>query len=64
MLSADAKDSTVANKLANKEPANWQLTGGVEGWAEQMANEIMPVARDAHQRLKYSAIKIPAINVR
>jgi hypothetical protein len=52
------QNSTVANKLANKEPANWQLTGEVEGWAEQMANEIMPLARNAHGRLKYAAIKI------
>ncbi len=56
------QNSTVANKLANKEPANWQLTGEVEGWAEQMANEIMPLARNAHRRLKYSAIKIKAGN--
>lgn len=55
----NAQDATVANKLANKEPANWQLTGDIESWAEQMANEILPVAHSAHQRLKYSAIKIP-----
>ena len=54
-----AKDSTVAKKLANKEPANWKLTGDVESWAEQMANENLSLSRNAHQRLKYSAIKIP-----
>ena len=53
-------DSKVAQKLANKEPANWQLTGNVETWAEQLANEIMPAAREAHDRLEFKNIKIKA----
>lgn len=51
-------DSKVSQRLANKEPANWQLTGGVETWAEQLANEIMPLAREAHERLEFKNIKI------
>lgn len=58
----NSNDSMVANKLANKEPANWQLTGAVESWAEQMANERLPIAHDAHQRLNYAAIKIKLDN--
>jgi hypothetical protein len=54
----DTPDPTVATRLANKEPANWRLTGGLESWAEQLANEIMPRAREAHQRLEFSNIKI------
>ena len=50
-------DSKVAQQLANKEPANWQLTGGVETWAEQLANEILPLAREAHDRLEFKNIK-------
>ncbi|MDT4897498.1 MAG: hypothetical protein QOH25_2575 [Acidobacteriota bacterium] len=52
-----APNSTVAKPLANKEPANWKLTGGVETWAEQLANEIMPLAREAHTRLTFLNIK-------
>jgi hypothetical protein len=52
-----AANSTVANQLANKEPKNWKLTGGVETWAEQLANEILPLAREAHERLEFSKIK-------
>jgi len=52
-----ATTSKVAEQLAKKEPANWKLTGGVETWAEQLANEIMPVAREAHDRLAFKNIK-------
>jgi hypothetical protein len=51
-------DSTVADSLAKKAPANWKLTGGVETWAEQLANEILPLAREAHERLEFTDIKL------
>lgn len=50
-------DSKVAEQLAKKEPANWKLTGGVETWAEELANEILPLAREAHERLDFTKIK-------
>ena len=50
-------DSKSAQQLANKEPANWKLTTPVENWAEDMANEIMPMAREAHDRLNFTKIK-------
>jgi hypothetical protein len=46
-------DSTVAKLLASQQPANWQLTGDPETWAEQMANDILPLAREAHERLSF-----------
>jgi S1/P1 Nuclease. len=52
-----ATTPTIAARLAKSEPANWQLTGGVETWAEQLANEIMPLAREAHERLVFKNIK-------
>jgi len=52
-----ALNSKVAQQLAQKEPADWKLTGEVETWAEQMANEIMPFAREAHTRLDFKNIK-------
>ena len=51
-------DSKVAQQLSNKEPANWKVTGGTETWAEKLADEILPVAREAHSRLGYRNIKI------
>ena len=52
------KDSTVATRLAKTEPANWELTGDVDTWAEKMANEILPIAHEAHERLAFKRIKI------
>lgn len=52
-----ATNATVAGKLAKSEPANWRLTGGAETWAEKLANEILPLAREAHTRLAFSEIR-------
>jgi hypothetical protein len=52
-----ASNSRVAQRLALKEPANWQLTGGGETWAEQLANETLLRAREAHERLAFKEIK-------
>jgi len=49
--------STIAQRLGSKEPANWKLTGAVTTWSEQLANEILPTAREAHDRLVFSQIK-------
>ncbi|HJU91849.1 MAG TPA: hypothetical protein VJ656_02850 [Pyrinomonadaceae bacterium] len=54
----ETQDAKVAQRLAAKEPDGWQLTGEVETWAEQLANDIMPVAREARQRLEYKRIRI------
>src|SRR5205085_8764201 len=56
------KDAKTVQGLAKKEPANWKLTGGTETWAEQLANEIMPFAREAHDRLEFKNIKSTAGN--
>lgn len=50
-------DSTIAQRLASNEPTSWKLAGPVETWAEEMANDIMPMAREAHERLEFSKIK-------
>ena len=52
------QDARIARRLAAREPANWQLNGGVETWAEQLANDIMPVAREARNRLEYKQIVV------
>jgi hypothetical protein len=51
-------NSTIARRLALNEPANWKLSGEVGTWAEQLANKIMPAAREAHERLEFKNIKI------
>jgi hypothetical protein len=56
----NVSDSKTAQKLAAKEPADWKLTGAAATWAEQLANEIMPAAREAHERLVFKQIKSQA----
>lgn len=51
-------NATVANRLARRRPAGWRLTGDTETWAEQMANAILPLSREAHERLEYHNIRI------
>ncbi|HEX8372141.1 MAG TPA: S1/P1 nuclease [Chthoniobacterales bacterium] len=43
-----------AQKLADKEP-EWKIepTVAPEAWAEQWANQILPLGREAHDRLKF-----------
>ena len=49
-------DATIATNLAKTAPANWKLSGDTETWAEQLANEILPLAREAHDRLNFKKI--------
>lgn len=49
----------IAAQLVAKEPAGWNSTAGEDPsrWAELWANEILPVAREAHARLQYSGVQ-------
>ena len=51
------QDATIAKRLGVKEPEDWELTGDVDTWAEQLANDILPTAREAHSRLQYKNIQ-------
>ena len=53
-------DGQVADGLSKIEPTNWKLTSPVATWAEMWANEIMPLAREAHDRLDFKNIKMEA----
>jgi hypothetical protein len=55
-----ASTAATATKLARTEPEGWRLAGGVETWAEQLADEILPRAREAHERLAFKNIKVQA----
>ncbi|HVF23255.1 MAG TPA: S1/P1 nuclease, partial [Pyrinomonadaceae bacterium] len=51
-------NTTVARRLAAQTPARWRLKGDAETWAEQMADDILPFAREARTRLEYRNIRI------
>lgn len=56
----ESLDPSSATRLARRTPVDWKLTGATETWAEQLANEILPVAREARTRLKYENVEIPS----
>jgi hypothetical protein len=56
----DETNASVAKRLAAQQPSGWQLTGAPETWAEQMADDILPLARQAHERLTFTKIKFTA----
>jgi hypothetical protein len=51
-------DATVARRLAAQTPASWRLRGDAETWAEQLADDILPFAREARTRLEYRNIRV------
>jgi hypothetical protein len=51
-------NSELAMNLAKTEPSSWKLTGSPESLSEQMADEIIPIAREAHARLVYSNVRV------
>ncbi len=50
-----AKEKLIA-ELVNTEPKNWRTPGEPKTWAEQWANEILPIAREAHTRLQFEHV--------
>jgi hypothetical protein len=49
----------IARYLATQEPAQWKLqANGIDKLAIAWADEIMPIARQAHERLQFSNIKV------
>lgn len=54
----NAANTTVARRMAAQTPARWRLNGDAETWAEQMADDILPFARQARARLEYRNIRV------
>lgn len=52
--------SASAQSLAAHEPVGWKLNNDIGTWAEQMADNILPAAREAHTRLSFSQISLPS----
>jgi S1/P1 nuclease len=50
---------TFVHGLATHDPANWRLPSSVpvEAYAEVWADEILPIAREAHERLKFRYVE-------
>ena len=50
----------MAELLAAREPEHWKLDPTLEPsqWAEALANEMLPIARQAHERLTYEHIQV------
>ncbi len=55
----DPAKKELAHKMAKEEPKNWRLAGTVElrKYAEAWADEILPIAREAHERLNFTNVK-------
>ncbi len=54
----DAARAELVREFVKREPANWRLGPGValKDYAEAWANEILPLAREAHERLQYKDV--------
>ncbi len=52
---APAKEKAIAS-FAGTEPKNWRTSGDPKTWAQQWANEILSIAREAHTRLAFEHI--------
>jgi len=48
----------LAHEMATHEPKNWQLAGNGDprNYAEVWADEILPIAREAHERLQFTDV--------
>ena len=49
----------LVQEMATREPGNWQMPShaSVDSYAERWADEILPVAREAHARLEFRNVK-------
>ena len=58
-LQMDAAEKELTDRLSKDEPKNWRMPGelDVEKYPEAWANEILPMAREAHGRLRYHRVK-------
>jgi hypothetical protein len=54
----DAAKKELVHEFVTREPKNWRLPSSVavKGYAEAWANEILPIAREAHERLQFKDI--------
>ncbi|MBA3272960.1 MAG: hypothetical protein H0T11_03685, partial [Chthoniobacterales bacterium] len=55
----DAARRELVQRFAKEEPKDWRLAGDVplKDYAEAYANQILPVAREAHERLEFMKVR-------
>jgi hypothetical protein len=55
----DPAKKALAHEMATHEPKDWRMPTNldVKDYAEAWANEIMPIAREAHERLSFKDVK-------
>jgi hypothetical protein len=55
----DAAKSALVRELATSEPKNWRLpsTVALKDYSEAWANDILPIAREAHERLTFRNVR-------
>jgi len=56
----NAAERNIVHTCASQEPKNWRLPASVplKDYAEAWANEILPIAREAHQRLEFQGMTV------
>jgi hypothetical protein len=54
----DAARKVLVQEFAGKEPANWQMPPSLPlaGYPEAFVNDILPLAREAHERLRFTNV--------
>ena len=57
-MQMDAAEKALTDRLAKDEPEHWRMPEElkVEDYPEAWANEILPLAREAHTRLRYQNV--------
>ena len=60
----DAAKLELVHEFVKREPGNWRLDSGValKDYAETWANEILPLAREAHARLQYKDVVVKQLD--
>ncbi len=57
-IQMDAAEKNLVHNFAVQEPKGWRLPAGLalKDYAEAWANEILPIAREAHERLAFQGV--------
>jgi hypothetical protein len=60
----DAAKLELVHEFVKREPGSWRLDSGValKDYAETWANEILPLAREAHARLQYKDVVVKQLD--
>jgi len=56
----DPEKKQLAHEMAMHEPKSWRMPPNIDisGYAEVWADEILPIAREAHERLQFTDVRI------